>query len=369
MTDLKRRRFLKSAGTAGLVGAATVASPAIAQSMPDIKWRLTSSFPKSLDTLYGGAENMAKYVNEMTDGKFQISVFAAGEIVPGLQAMDAVSAGSVEMCHTAPYYYFGKDETWAFGSCIPFGFNARGQNSWWHEGGGEKLLNEFYAKSQIFGIPAGNTGAQMGGWFNKEIKTPADLKGVKMRIGGFAGRVMEKLGLVPQQIAGGEIYQALEKGTIDAAEWVGPYDDEKLGFQKVAKFYYYPGWWEGQAMLHNFINLEKWNSLPKTYQAIVRAASQVADQKMMAKYDAVNGAALLKLIGAGTQLKPFSETVLDACFVAANQTFDEMSVKSADFKKVYEAMKAVRSDGYLWNQISENTFDTYMMIQKNKKNI
>ena len=367
MTDLKRRRFLKGAGTAGLVGAAaTVASPAIAQSMPDIKWRLTSSFPKSLDTLYGGAENMAKYVSDMTDGKFQISVFAAGEIVPGLQAMDAVSAGSVEMCHTAPYYYFGKDETWAFGSCIPFGFNARGQNSWWHEGGGEKLLNAFYAKSQIYGIPAGNTGAQMGGWFNKEIKTPGDLKGVKMRIGGFAGRVMEKLGLVPQQIAGGEIYQALEKGTIDAAEWVGPYDDEKLGFQKVAKYYYYPGWWEGGPQLQAFVNLAKWNELPKSYKAILLSAGARTNDWMMSAYDAKNPPALKRLIGGGTQLRPFSPEVMAACYKASQELFTETSAKNESFKTVNESYQSYLKDQYLWWQVTELTFDAFMAGTLNK---
>ena len=178
--------------------------------------------------------------------------------------------GTVEMCHTASYYYFGKDPTFAFGTAVPFGLNSRMQNAWLYFGGGMELMNEFYKKFNIHAIPAGNTGAQMGGWFRKEIKDLADLNGLKMRIGGFAGRVSAKLGVVPQQIAGGDIYPALEKGTLDAAEWVGPYDDEKLGFHKVAQYYYYPGWWEGGAMLHNFINIDKWNELPQTYKSIVR---------------------------------------------------------------------------------------------------
>src|SRR5262245_47989321 len=271
---MKRREFLQ-ATSVGLAAAA-IAKPAIAQSSPEIKWRLTSSFPKSLDTIYGAAEVFAKAVAEATDNKFQIQVFAAGEIVPGLSAADAVQNGTVEMCHTASYYYFGKDPTFAFGTAVPFGLNTRMQNAWMFFGGAQDLMNDFYKKFNIYAIPAGNTGAQMGGWFRKEIKDVGELNGLKMRIGGFAGTVLQKLGAVPQQIAGGDIYPALEKGTIDAAEWVGPYDDEKLGFYKVAKYYYYPGWWEGSAMLHNFINLDKWNALTPTYKAVVRAASAAA---------------------------------------------------------------------------------------------
>ena len=233
----------------------------------NIKWRLTSSFPKSLDTLWGGAETFCKAVAESTDNKFQIQPFAAGEIVPGLQAADAVSSGSVEMCQTASYYYFGKDPTFALACAFPFGLNTRMQNAWMYQHGGSKLLDDFYAKFKFVAFPAGNTTCQMGGWFRKEIKDVADLNGLKFRIAGLAGLVLQKLGVVPQQLAGGDIYPALEKGTIDAAEWVGPYDDEKLGFQKVAPFYYYPGWWEGGTAIHNFINIDKWNSLPKNYQA------------------------------------------------------------------------------------------------------
>src|SRR5919205_3132477 len=297
---MKRRDFLKvsAAGAA----ATAIASPAIAQSSPEVKWRLTSSFPKSLDTIYGGAEQVAKYVAEMTDNKFQIQVFAAGEIVPGLQALDATSNNTVEMCHTVSYYYVGKDPTFAIYASVPFGLNARQQNSWWYQGGGEALGNEFFKKFGVIGFPCGNTGTQMGGWFRKEIKTVADLSGLKMRIGGIAGQVLQKVGVVPQQLAGGDIYPALEKGTIDAAEWVGPYDDEKLGFQKVAPYYYYPGWWEGGAMLHNFINIEKWNSLTPAYKSLVRTASSMANEWMCAKYDAGNPAALTRLLRAGTQL-------------------------------------------------------------------
>jgi TRAP-type mannitol/chloroaromatic compound transport system substrate-binding protein len=356
---MKRREFLKSAG----VGAAAVAfdAPAIAQSAPELKWRLTSSFPKSLDTIYGAAEVFSKAVAEATDNKFQIQVFAAGEIVPGLSAADAVQTGTVEMCHTASYYYFGKDPTFAFGTAVPFGLNTRMQNSWMFFGGAMDLMNDFYKKFNIYAIPAGNTGAQMGGWFRKEIKDVGDLNGLKMRIGGFAGTVMQRLGAVPQQIAGGEIYPALEKGTIDAAEWVGPYDDEKLGFYKVAKYYYYPGWWEGSAMLHNFFNIDKWNALPAGYKSILRSASAVANEWMVAKYDAANPAALRRLVAAGAEMKPFSQPVLEACYKASNDIYAETSAKNPEFKKVYDSMAAFRGDEYLWWQVAEYTFDTFQI--------
>jgi len=356
---MKRRLFLKGGA---VVGATTlVAAPAIAQSAPEIKWRLTSSFPKSLDTIFGTAQTFAKYVAEATDNKFQIQVFAAGEIVPGLQALDATSNGTVEMSHTVSYYYVGKDPTFAIYASVPFGLNARQQNSWWYQGGGEELGNEFFKKFAVIGFPCGNTGTQMGGWFRKEIKTVADLSGLKFRIGGIAGQVLQKVGVVPQQLAGGDIYPALEKGTIDAAEWVGPYDDEKLGFYKVAKYYYYPGWWEGGAMLHNFINIDKWNALPKNYQEIVRAASDRAHTWMQAKYDAVNPLALKRLVANGAQLRPFPQPVMEAFFKATKDTYADTASKNADFKKALDSMVAFRGDEYLWWQVAELGFDAFMV--------
>jgi TRAP-type mannitol/chloroaromatic compound transport system substrate-binding protein len=361
---MKRRDFLKvsAAGAA----ATAIASPAIAQSSPEIKWRLTSSFPKSLDTIYGGAEQVSKYVAEMTDNKFQIQAFAAGEVVPGLQALDATSNGTVEMSHTVAYYYVGKDPTFAIFASVPFGLNARQQNSWWYQAGGMELGNEFFKKHGVIGFATGNTGTQMGGWFRKEIKTVADLSGLKFRIGGIAGQVLQKVGVVPQQIAGGDIYPALEKGTIDAAEWVGPYDDEKLGFQKVAKFYYYPGFWEGGPMVHSFVNLEKWNALPKSYQAILTNATAHANTWMNARYDMQNPAALKRLVAGGTQLRPFSNEVLEACLKATNELWAEQSAKNADFKKVIDAMQAYRSDQYLWWQVAEYTFDSFMIRSRTR---
>jgi len=356
---MKRRDFIKVTGL-GAVGAAAVAAPAIAQSMPEIKWRMPTSWPKSLDTLYGAAEMMAKMVGEATDNKFQIQTFAGGEIVPGLQVLDAVQNGTVEIGHTASYYYFGKDPTFTFGSSVPFGPNMRINQAWYMSGGGREILNEFYKKYNCMSLLAGNTGCQMGGWFRKELTSVDDLKGLKFRIGGFAGRVMQKLGAVPQQIAGGDIYPALEKGTIDAAEWVGPYDDEKLGFFKVAPHYYYPGWWEGGPMLLAFVNLDKWNALPKYYQSVLEQAGHYANNWMMAKYDSANPQALRRLLANGAKLHAFSPTIMQACFKAAKELHSEVAASNADFKKVYESLNNYSNNGYQWFQVAELGYDAFM---------
>ncbi|HEX2135751.1 MAG TPA: TRAP transporter substrate-binding protein [Microvirga sp.] len=355
---MKRRQFLMAAAAAA---ASPIAAPAIAQSSPDIKWRLASGFPKSLDTIYGAAEVFAKYVSEATEGKFQVQPFAAGEIVGTFQVADAVGTGTVEMAHTASYYYVGKDPTFAASAALPFGLNARQQNAWMYHGGGIDLANEFFGKHNIHALPGGNTGTQMGGWFRKEIKSVADLQGLKMRIAGVAGQVMAKLGVVPQQVAGGDIYPALERGTIDAAEWIGPYDDEKLGFNKVAPFYYYPGWWEGGLTLHFYFNKARWEELPKHYKSVVESAAMAANLDMLAKYDARNPAALRRLVGAGAQLRPFPADVLEASFKAANEVYDEISSKNPDFKKALDALRAFRNEEYLWFQVGEYSFDTFMI--------
>jgi TRAP-type mannitol/chloroaromatic compound transport system substrate-binding protein len=268
------------------------------------------------------------------------------------------------MCHTACYYFWGKDPTWALATAVPFSLNDRQMNAWLYYGGGNDLLNEFFATHGLYGLPAGNTGVQMGGWYRKEINTLEDLKGLKMRIGGFAGKIIEKLGVVPQQIAGGDIYPALEKGTLDACEWVGPYDDEKLGFAKVAKYYYYPGWWEGGPTLHSLINLEKWNALPKPYQAALKSACEAANCDMMANYDYKNPGALKSLVGSGAVLRPFSQEILEAAFNAAMETYKEITASNAGFKKIYDSQTAFKKDAYLWAQVAEYTYDTFMMIQQ-----
>jgi TRAP-type mannitol/chloroaromatic compound transport system substrate-binding protein len=359
---MKRRQFLKVAG-AGMAASA-LAAPAIAQSMPEIRWRLTASWPKSLDTLYGSLETFSKYVGEATDNKFQVQSFAAGEIVPGLQVLDAIENGSVEACHTATYYFIGKDPTWALFCAVPFGLNTRQQNAWFSDGDGLKLMNEFSKKFNAYCLVAGNTGAQMGGWFRKEIKTVADLQGLKFRIGGLGGAVLGKLGVVAQQIPGGDIYPALEKGTIDAAEWVGPYDDEKLGFYKVAKFYYYPGWWEGQTQAVTYINLGQWNELPKTYRAILTAACAEAYAWMLGKYDTDNVAALRRLVANGAQLRPFSKEILDAAYKAAYEFYDETAAKNPKWKAIYEPWKKFLDDEHQWFRVNEQQFDNYMLSVK-----
>ena len=359
---MERRKFLKSAGAGVAAGAAMMPalSRAQAAALPEVKWRLASSFPKSLDTIYGASEWMAKRVAACTSGKFQIQVFAAGEIVPGLQVLDAVQNGTVQCGHTAPYYYWGKDPAFALDTAIPFGLNARQMNAWMIFGGANDLFNDFYKGYNIYRIPAGNTGAQMGGWYRKEIKSVADLKGLKMRIGGMAGLIVAKLGVVPQQLAAPDIYPALEKGTVDAAEWVGPYDDEKLGFNKVAKFYYYPGWWEGGPQLVTMCNIAEWNKLPKEYQNILEAACWEANTWMVAKYDAQNPAALKRLVGGGTQLRAFNKDIMNASYKAALEVYKEASEKSPAFKKIYESMVKFREDQLLWFRVAEKGFDDFM---------
>jgi len=364
---LDRRSFLTKAGVAGVgaASAATLAAPAIAQSMPKITWRLTSSFPKSLDTIYGAAEVLSRMLSEATDGNFIIQPFPAGELVPALQAADEVSAGNIEACHTVGYYYWGKDPTWAVAAAIPFSLSARGINAWHYHGGGIELYNEFLADKNIVALPGGNTGVQMGGWFRKEINTVTDLQGLKMRIGGFAGKVMERLGVVPQQIAGGDIYPALEKGTIDASEWIGPYDDEKLGFYKVAPYYYYPGWWEGGPTVHFMFGKAAYESLPKIYQSLLRTAAQAADADMLQKYDYKNPTAIKSLVANGAQLRPFSAEILEACFNAANEVYAEMEATNPAFAKLWGSIKAFRTEHYTWAQIAEYNYDTFMMIKQN----
>ncbi|MEQ1770565.1 MAG: TRAP transporter substrate-binding protein [Devosia sp.] len=362
---MKRRDFFKaaSAATAG-VTAAGLAMPAIAQASPKVSWRMTSAFPNSLDTLFGAAKLLSTYVSDATDGNFTIDVFAAGEIVPTPQAADAVMQGTVEAAHTASYYYWGKDPAWQLPTTMPFGLNARGMNAWFYYGGGNEVCDAFYARQGIVAFPAGNTGAQMGGWFRKEINTVADFQGLKFRIGGFAGAILQKLGIVPQSQPAAQIYEALEKGTIDAAEFVGPYDDQKLGFVKVAPYYYYPGFWEGSAALHAMFNKAKFDALPANYQSVLKSASQAVNMDMLAHYDAVNANAIKQLVAAGAKLAPFNAEILAACWQATEDTYAEMSAKSADFKTMLDSLKAFRKDFYLWSQVSEAPFDAFMMSQQ-----
>jgi TRAP-type mannitol/chloroaromatic compound transport system substrate-binding protein len=359
---MERRKFLKTAGSGLAVAAA--ATPARAQSLPQVRWRMASSFPKSLDALFNTAELLATRVSHLTEGRFEIRVFAAGEIVPALQVLDAVQNGTVQCGQTASYYYIGKNPALAFDTALPFGLNARQQNAWMYYGGGLQLMHDLFRQYNIITFPCGNTGTQMAGWYRREIKTVADLKGLKMRVAGLAGQILERLGVVPQQIGGADVYPALERGTIDAAEWVGPYDDEKLGLQKVAKFYYYPGWWEGSAQLSVYVNAKQWASLPKPYQEALEVACAEANVNMLARYDARNTEALRKLVSAGAQLRPLPVPVMQACYNAAQDLYSELASKNPDFKKIYEPWGRFRDDQYLWFRVAENTYDNFVYSVK-----
>jgi TRAP-type mannitol/chloroaromatic compound transport system substrate-binding protein len=354
---LNRRNALKLA-TAGT--ATALAAPAIAQSQPALKWRLASSFPKNLVGLTAAADTFIKRVGEATDHQFQIQYFAPGEITPALQTLDATQNGTIECTHTGAYYYIGKDPAFAFATNVPFGLNARQQDAWLFEGGGNDVLKPLFDQFNVVHFPFGSTGAQMGGFFRKPINAPADLNGLKLRIGGLGGQLLQKLGVVPQQLAGGEVYPALERGTIDAAEFTSPMDDEKLGLGKVAKYYYYPGFWDYGALTNLFINKQKYEELPASYKAIVSCASAEASRAMLMKYDSGNTEPMRRMAGSGMELKPFSREIMDAAYKASQELYDELSAKSAHFKRVYDNWSKFRTEAHLWFSINETRMDLFM---------
>jgi TRAP-type mannitol/chloroaromatic compound transport system substrate-binding protein len=359
---MDRRSLLRHTGLAGVLAAAV--APAV-HAQPTLRWRLASSFPKSLDTIFGAADVFAQRVRQLSGGRFDISVHAAGELMPAFGVVDGVQNGTVEAAHTAPYYFFGKDETFAIGGAIPFGLNSRQMTAWTFQGNGLSLMREFYAKYNIIHFPCGNTGAQMGGWMRKEIRSVADVKGLKFRIGGFAGRVIERMGGVPQNIPGGEIYQALEKGTIDAAEWIGPYDDQKLGFNKVAPYYYYPGWWEGGLQLDLYIHQKAWDALSAEQKLIVETASTYAHVETQAKYDVKNPIALKQLVSSGNaKLRPFPADLMAEAFKQSMALYQELSARNENWRKVYADYARFRADQNLWFRFAESTFDRFMQAQK-----
>jgi TRAP-type mannitol/chloroaromatic compound transport system substrate-binding protein len=359
---MERRSFVQSAGIAGVIAAGV--APAVVHAQASLRWRLTSGFPKALDTIYGAAETFSRKVKDMTGGKFEISVHAAGELVPMPGLVDAVQSGTVEMGHTAPYYYFGKNDAFALGCAIPFGLNSRQMTAWSYDGNGLKLMREFYSNYGFTSFPMGNTGAQMGGWYRKPIKSLADIKGLKFRVGGFAGKVTGRLGAVSQNIPGGEIYQALEKGTIDAAEWVGPYDDQKLGFFKVAPFYHYPGWWEGGPQLDLYVNQKAFDTLSAEYKAIIESAAAFAHTEMQAKYDARNPAALRQLLANKTQLVAMPKAVMDAAFKESMALYSEISGSNPAWKKIYDDYSNFRRESNQWFRFTEARFDNFMQSAK-----
>ena len=354
---MDRRNLLAAAGAA-----AALAAPSVASAQPRIRWRFPGSFPKSLDTLYGTHEHIAKRVAEMTDGAFQIQIFGPGEVVPALQVMDAVGAGNVECGFTSAYYYLGKDPSLAIATVLPFGLNSRQHWAWLTHGPGRELYREVYRDQGVVAIPAGNTGAQMGGWFRKEIRSVEDLKGLKFRIAGYGGNVLQKLGVVPQLLGGTDIYPALERGVLDGAEWVGPYDDEKLGFHRVAQYYYYPGWWEYSPSIDFMVNARAWEQLPRQYQAVLEAACTEGWHWMAARYDVLNPQALRRLIAAGTQLRAFPRDVMTACYKATQEFLAEVGAQNPRFRKIHAEWDKFRLDQISWFRVAEDSLANFLAV-------
>ncbi len=365
---MKRRKFINRAA----IGTTTaVAITACAQntnnstttqdkSLPNIRWQMAASWPKSLDTIYGGAVTVCDRVKAMSGGRFQIEPFAAGEIVPGLEVMEAVQNGTVQCGHTASYYYIGQNPALAFATSVPFGLTASQHNAWLYQGGGLAAMQKIYSDFNIINFPAGNTATQMGGWFKRKVTSLSDLKGLKMRIPGLGGQVMSRLGVNVQVLAGGEVFLALERGAIDAAEWVGPYDDEKLGLNKAARYYYYPGWWEPGPTLEVQVNKKAWAKLPREYQEILKTAAIEANVIMAAKYDVLNGEALDRLIASGTQLEVYSTEIMETAREAAFDLYAENARKDSTFKEVYEQWNKFRQQILKWNKINELSFINFV---------
>lgn len=318
-------------------------------SLPEVEIEMATSWPLALDTIYGGAEVFAETLSALSGGRFNVTPRAGGELVGGLEVLPAVRDGSVRGGHTASYYYVGETPSVAFGTAVPFGLTYRQQNAWLYEGGGLEMLQQLYAdRFNMIQFPAGNTGVQMGGWFNSEVNTVADLQGLTVRIPGLGGEVMTRLGATVQAIPGGEIFQALDTGAIDAAEWVGPYDDLQLGLNDAAGFYYYPGFWEPGPTLEVQFNLDDWNSWPSIYQDMVRAAARVADSTMMARYDNLNPEALQQILDSGTNLQPYSDEILEAARDAAFTFYDETASSDQEFGDIYTAWNEYRQPIQQW---------------------
>lgn len=355
---MDRRSLVKHVGMAGVLAAGI--APAV-QSQEVQRWRLVTSFPKVLDTIYGGAEKFAQSLRLMSGGQIEVSVHSAGDLMPAFGVMEGVQDGVVEMALTAPYYFTDQDYCFALGCAVPFGLTARQMDAWMEYGGGRKLMDDFYAQYNIKSLSAGNTGTQMGGWYRKEIKTVADLKGLRMRAGGgLLGDALQKLGVQAINMPIGDAHQALEKGRLDAVEFIGPYDDQKLGFGKLAPYYYYPGWWEGGAELAYFINAKVFAALTPELRAMVEAAAALAAKDLTAKYLASNPAALKKLLSERVQPRAFPRELMDAGFKAVMATMVEHEAKSTQFKKIHRSMRSFQHDQLLWDRFSEFRYASYM---------
>ena len=365
-----KRRHLLGATSIGVIGALTLnnlrtkAESSITElsdlnALPAIRWRMATSWPKSLDILFGGAERICSQVTAMTNGKFTITPYAAGEIAKGFGVLDAVAQGDVECGHSASYYYFDKNPALAFGTNIPFGLTAEQQNAWLYYGGGQELINRLYADFGIISFPAGNTGVQMGGWFRRKINRVEDLQGLKMRIPGLGSEVMSRLGVEVQILPADQIVAALIDGKIDAVEWNNPYDDEIIGLHEAAPYYYYPGWWEPGATYELQVNLAQWNQLPREYQEILQVAATNANITMLAEYNAKNGKVLQRLNHSGTNFIPFSQEILDAAYQKTIAILEDYSSRDRTFREVYGKWRKFRSQIYRWNQINELSFTNF----------
>ena len=351
--DFTRKALLGAAGAGLLTGcgdgesSASDGAPNV-QTNKQVRWRLASSFSRSLDTIYGAAEVLSSRLKALTDGNFEILTYPGGELVPPLEVLGSVQNRTVEMGHSASYYFIGKNPALAFDCTVPFGLTARQYNAWVYYGGGMDLLRDLFSDFNILNLPGGNTGTQMGGWFNVEVDSRDDMNGLKMRIPGLGGSVMSEMGGNTQVLPSGEIYPSLERGAIDAAEWVGPYDDEKLGFHEVAQYYYYPGWWEPGPALTFYVNRDAYDSLPTGYQEALKTAAAEANLRMMAEYDHRNPAALDRLLDKGTTLRRFPDAVMERAQEITTQLLEDNASGNPQYRKIYEAYKEAREDAYRW---------------------
>ena len=364
-----RRNFMAQAGV--LAAGATLAAPALADPSPEIRWTLTSAFPPSLDLLYGAADLFASALSDMTDGRFALSVRPAGEVAAAADAMDAVADGKADCAHTVLAYSWTKEPAYVFGSGPAFGMNARQHTAWLQVGGGAALIDNVLGEHGLMALPMGDTGGQMAGWFRKEVRNSADFAGMKVRIGGFAGKVLETRGATVVSLPKAKILEALANGSLDAFEWAGPYDDEKFAAEeggepiaKVAPYYYYPGWWKGETQLHLVVATEKFSALPKSYQAALRSAAALVNGSLRTKYDAANPGAVKRLVVGGAQLRLFSQEILDACFKTTNDLYAQLAQGNPKFKAIADSYMAFRADQYLWWQVAEYSFGNFMIRER-----
>jgi len=353
---MERRTFLKGAATAGVATAASAfAAPAIAQSR--IEMVMVSTWPRDFPGLGTGAQRLAQRINDMSEGRIHVQYFAAGERVGAFDSFDEVASGNAQAYHGADYYWKGKHPAWAYFTAVPFGLTANEMDAWIRFGGGQELWDEVAGSFGLKCLPGGNTGVQMGGWFNKEINSPEDLKGLKMRIPGLGGDVMAKLGASPVSLPGGQIYENLVSGSIDATEWVGPWNDRAMKFYEAAKYYYYPGMHEPGSTLSFGMNAKFWSDLSDSNKAILSAAAAAENNTMYAEYNAKNGEALDDLVkNQGVKLRQFNDDVYDAFGEAAEQVFETVQAHSPLAKKVHDSF--VKSRAYLgaWSKISDQAY-------------